>query len=135
MDGVDRMNTSLALGLILGMFTGGTIVAVFMGTVAHNHWNKYRATKMQLFMVEEELIHCQEGKAERVWQMRSDGMDAVVYRGRPDLDAVRERASSRLSDQRSVVWDDPNGPPQVIPLADLDDLPEWEGEEDDRQTD
>ncbi len=123
------MNTSLALGLILGMFTGGTIVAVFMGTVAHNHWNKYRATKMQLFMVEEELIHCQEGKAERVWQMRSDGMDAVVYRGRPDLEKLRQKRASQLSQHRSVVYDDPNGPPQVISLTDLDDIPTWEREE------
>ena len=130
MDGVDRMNTSLALGLILGMFTGGVIVAVFMGTVAHSHFNKYRGIKMQLFMVEEELIHCMEGKADRVWQLRSDGMDTKLERGRPDLDRVRQNRASQLSDQRGVVWDNPNGPPQYISLTDIDDLPEWEGEED-----
>ena len=124
------MSNELAIGLILGMFTGGVVMAVFMGTVAHGHFEKYRSIKMQLFMVEEELIHCMEGKADRVWQMRSDGMDAVVYRGRPDLERVRQNRASQLSQHRSVVYNDPNGPPQVIPLADLDDLPEWEGEED-----
>ncbi len=129
------MDGGVAIGLMLGMFFGGTIVAVFMGTVAHGHFEKYRGIKMQLFMVEEELIHCMEGKADRVWQLRSDGMDTVVYRGRPDLERVRQNRASQLSQHRSVVYNDPDGLPQVIPLADLDDLPEWEGEEDDRQTD
>jgi len=124
------MSKELAIGLILGMFFGGTIVAVFMGTVAHSHFEKYREAMQALFMTEEELIHCLEGKADGVWQMRSDGMDTQVYRGRPDLDAARERASSRLSEQRGVVYDDPNGPPQYISLTDIDDLPAWEGEED-----
>ena len=125
------MNSGVAIGLMLGMFFGGTIVAVFMGTVAHNHFEKYREAMAKLFMVEEELIHCMEGKADRVWQMRSDGMDAVVYRGRPDLDKVRENRASQLSEPRGVVYDDPNGPPQYISLTDIDDLPEWEGEKDD----
>ena len=122
------MSGELAIGLGLGMFFGGVIVAVFMGTVAHNHWEKYRGVKMQLFMVEEELIHCQEGKADRVWQMRSDGMDAEVYRGRPDLERVRQNRASQLSDQRSVVYDNPDGLPQYISLTDIDDLPMWDGE-------
>ncbi len=124
------MSKELAIGLILGMFFGGTIVAVFMGTVAHNHFNKYRGIKMQLFMVEEELIHCQEGKADRVWQMRSDGVDVVVERGRPDLERVRQNRASQLSQERGVVYDDPNGPPQYISLTDIDDLPAWGGDED-----
>ena len=123
------MSKELAIGLILGMLAGGTISAIFMGTVAHNHYEKYRVALRALFMAEEELIHCMEGKADRVWQMRSDGMDAEVYRGRPDLERVRENRASQLSQHRSVVYDDPNGPPQVIPLTDLDDLPEWEGDE------
>jgi len=129
------MSKELAIGLILGMLAGGTISAIFMGTVAHNHYEKYRVALRALFMAEEELIHCMEGKADRVWQMRSDGMDAEVYRGRPDLERVRQNRASQLSDQRGVVWDDPNGPPQYISLTDIDDLPAWEGEEDDRQTD
>ena len=123
------MDGGLALGLMLGMFFGGVIVAIFMGTVAHNHYEKYRGAMSKLFMVEEELIHCMEGKADRVWQMRSDGMDAVVYRGRPDLDKVRENRASQLSEPRGVVWDDPNGLPKYISLTDIDDLPAWEGEE------
>ena len=125
------MDSNLAMGLILGMFTGGVIVALFMGTVAHSHYEKYRAAMAKLFMVEEELIHCMEGKADRVWQLRSDGMDTVVERGRPDLDRVRQKRASQLSQHRSVVYNDPNGPPQVIPLTDLDDLPEWEGSDED----
>ncbi len=124
------MDGGVALGLMLGMFFGGTIVAIFMGTVAHNHFNKYRGIKMQLFMVEEELIHCMEGKAERVWQMRSDGAEVELYRGRPDLERVRQNRASQLPQERGVVWDDPNGPPQYISLTDIDDLPAWEGEED-----
>ena len=123
------MSKELAIGLILGMFFGGTIIAVFMGTVAHGHFEKYRGIKMQLFMVEEELIHCMEGKADRVWQLRSDGMDTKLVRGRPDLDEMRQKRSSQLSDQRGVVYNDPNGPPQYISLTDIDDLPAWEGEE------
>ena len=121
------MNSELAVGLILGMFFGGVIVAVFMGKVAHDHYEKYRGAMAKLFMVEEELIHCMEGKAERVWQLRSDGMDTKLERGRPDLDRVRQNRASQLSDQRGVVYDDPNGPPQYISLTDIDDLPEWEG--------
>ena len=123
------MSKELAIGLILGMLAGGTISAIFMGTVAHNHYEKYRVALRALFMAEEELIHCMEGKADRVWQLRSDGMDTVVERGRPDLERVRQNRASQLPQRRSVVYDDPNGPPQVIPLTDLDDLPEWEGEE------
>ena len=121
------MNKELAIGLILGMLAGGTISAIFMGTVAHSHYEKYRGIKMQMFMVEEELIHCMEGKADRVWQMRSDGADVIVERGRPDLDRVRQNRASQLSQDRGVVYDDPNGPPQYISLTDIDDLPEWEG--------
>ena len=124
------MNGELALGLMLGMFFGGVIVAVFMGKVAHDHYEKYRGIKMQMFMVEEELIHCMEGKADRVWQMRSDGADVIVERGRPDLDRVRQNRASQLSDARGVVWDNPNGLPQFISLTDIDDLPAWEEEED-----
>ena len=121
------MNGELALGLMLGMFFGGVIVAVFMGKVAHDHYEKYRGAMSKLFMVEEELIHCMEGKADRVWQMRSDGADVIVERGRPDLDRVRQNRASQLSQDRGVVYDDPNGPPQYISLTDIDDLPEWEG--------
>ena len=121
------MDSGLALGLMLGMFFGGTIVAIFMGTVAHNHYEKYRAAMAKLFMVEEELIHCMEGKADRVWQLRSDGMDTKLVRGRPDLESVRQKRLSQLSDARSVVYDDPNGPPQYISLTDIDDLPAWDG--------
>ena len=121
------MDSGLALGLMLGMFFGGTIVAIFMGTVAHSHYEKYRGIKMQMFMVEEELIHCMEGKADRVWQMRSDGADVIVERGRPELDRVRQNRASQLSEDRGVVYDDPNRPPQYISLVDIDDLPEWEG--------
>ena len=124
------MNGNLALGLMLGMFFGGTIVAVFMGKVAHDHYEKYRGAMSKLFMVEEELIHCMEGKADRVWQLRSDGMDSIVYRGRPDLERVRQNRASQLSQDRGVVYDNPNGLPQYISLTDIDDLPEWEGEED-----
>ena len=123
------MNGGVAIGLMLGMFFGGTIVAVFMGTVAHNHFEKYREAMAKLFMVEEELIHCMEGKAERVWQLRSDGMDTKLVRGRPDLESVRQKRLSQLSEPRGVVWDDPNGLPKYISLTDIDDLPAWEGEE------
>ena len=123
------MNSGVAIGLMLGMFFGGTIVAIFMGTVAHNHYEKYRGAMAKLFMVEEELIHCMEGKADRVWQLRSDGMDTKLERGRPDLERVRQKRLSQLSDARGVVWDDPKGPPQFISLTDIDDLPAWEGEE------
>ena len=123
------MSKELAIGLILGMLAGGTISAVFMGTVAHNHYEKYRIALQSLFMVEEELIHCMEGKAERVWQLRSDGMDTKLVRGRPDLESVRQKRLSQLTEPRGVVWDDPNGPPQYISLTDIDDLPAWEGEE------
>ena len=124
------MNGELALGLMLGMFFGGVIVAVFMGKVAHDHYEKYRGAMSKLFMVEEELIHCMEGKADRVWQMRSNGAEVEVYRGRPDLDKVRENRASQLSEPRGVVYDDPKGPPQVISLSDIDDLPTWEGDND-----
>ena len=124
------MSKELAIGLILGMLAGGTISAIFMGTVAHSHYEKYRVALQSLFMAEEELIHCMEGKADGVWQMRSKGVDTEVYRGRPDLDKVRENRASQLSEPRGVVWDNPNGLPQFISLTDIDDLPAWEGEED-----
>ena len=121
------MNKDVAIGLILGMFFGGTISAVFMGTVAHNHYEKYRIALQSLFMVEEELIHCMEGKADRVWQLRSDGANVELERGRPDLERVRQNRMSQLTEHRGVVYDDPNGPPQYISLTDIDDLPAWDG--------
>ena len=96
----------IAIALIGGLLLGATIMGVFMGTVAHQNYEKYRATKALAFEFEENWLDALEGNTDRRWVMRADGAeDPYVVRGRPDLDEAREKASSKLSEEDADTID------------------------------
>ena len=123
------MNADLATGLIMGLFLGGAGVGIWIGTIAHANYEKYREMKSLAFDFEEKWLDALEGNTDRRWMLMADGAeDPYVVRGRPELERRREKSTSQLSESRAVVYDDPDGPPQVISLADVDDIPTWEGD-------
>lgn len=92
------MSMELATGLAIGVFLGGAGVGIFMGTIAHNNFEKYKSMKRTAFGLEEQLLDCLEGNTDRRWMMVADGAeDPYVVRGRPDTAKVREKRSSALS--------------------------------------
>jgi len=94
------MEPQLAIGLVLGLLLGATIMGVFMGTVAHNNYDKYREMKGLAFEFEEKWLDALEGNTDRRWMLRADGAeDPYVVRGRPDLAERQERQSSQLSEE------------------------------------
>jgi hypothetical protein len=100
------MNAELAIGLVLGLLLGATVMGVFMGTVAHTNYEKYRDMKALAFEFEEKWLDALEGNTDRQWMMRADGAeDPYVVRGRPDLEKAREKASSRLSEDEPDAID------------------------------
>jgi hypothetical protein len=93
------MSMELAIGLVLGLLLGATVMGVFMGTVAHGNYEKYRDMKAVAFQMEQRWLDALEGNTDRQWVMRADGAeDPYVVRGRPDLEEARQKASSRLSE-------------------------------------
>ena len=112
-----------------GASLGATIMTIFMGIVAHANYEKYQEMKRFAFDFEEKWLDALEGNTDRRWMLMADGAeDPYVVRGRPELERRREKSTSQLSESRAVVYDDPDGPPQVISLADVDDIPTWEGD-------
>jgi hypothetical protein len=96
------MSMELAIGLVLGLLLGATVMGVFMGTVAHGNYEKYREMKALAFDFEEKWLDALEGNTDRQWMMRVDGAeDPYVVRGRPDLEEARQKASSRLSEDET----------------------------------
>ena len=63
------------------------------------------------------------------YELRADGVNVIVERGRSDLEGQRQKQASKLSSKRGVVWDNPSGLPEYISLDDIDDIPKWEGEQ------
>ena len=121
------MSPDLALGLIVGFVMGALIMGVFMGTVAHQNYEKYLEEKAVNFDQTQTIMDLENRVYPEHWILQAEGAeDPVVVRGRPDNDRHPQNRTSKLSDERAVVYDDPKGPPQVISLTDVDDLPEWE---------
>jgi hypothetical protein len=93
------MSMERAIGLVLGLLLGATVMGVFMGTVAHSNYEKYLNVKGIAFDLEEKWLDALEGNTDRQWMMRADGAeDPYVVRGRPDLAKAQEKRSSRLSE-------------------------------------
>jgi hypothetical protein len=105
------MNAELAIGLVLGILLGATVMGVFMGTIAHAQYEKYLNVKGIAFDLEEKWLDALEGNTDRQWMMRADGAeDPYVVRGRPDLAKAQEKRSSRLSEDEidaiDLTWAD-----------------------------
>ena len=102
------MSVDIAIGLVLGLLLGATVMGVFMGTVAHTNYEKYREMKALAFDFEEKWLDALEGNTDRQWMLRAEGAeDPYVVRGRPDLDEAREKASSLRSaddDAIDLTW-------------------------------
>ena len=98
------MNAELAIGLIIGLCLGAVVMGVFMGTVAHNNFEKYREMKALAFDFEEKWLDALEGNTDRQWMLRAEGAeDPYVVRGRPDLAEAREKASSLRSEEDGAI--------------------------------
>ena len=99
------METEIALAAILGLVIGAVIMGVFMGTVAHNNYQKYLEMKALAFDFEGKWLDALEGNTDRMWILRGEGAaDPYVVRGRPD---VHPAASSEPSeDTIDLTWAD-----------------------------
>ena len=79
------VSPDLVLGLIFGLLLGGVVAGVSLGVVAHQNYEKYLTMKATAFGLEELLLDAYEGNTDKMWRMRSDGVEVVVERGRPDI--------------------------------------------------
>ena len=79
------MSMDIAIGLAIGILIGGTVAGVYLGNLAHQHYEAYKAQQAITFGLEQTLIHELEGQMYPKYVMRSDGVDAVVERNRPDI--------------------------------------------------
>ena len=100
------MEPQLAIGLILGLLLGATVMGAFMGTVAHNNYQKYLTMKHLAFEMEENWLDALEGNTDRRWMLRADGAeDPYVVRGRPGEPRHPQNASSEDSaDAIDLTW-------------------------------
>jgi hypothetical protein len=95
------MSVELAIGLVLGLLLGATVMGVFMGTVAHTNYEKYRAMKILAFDFEEKWLDALEGNTDRMWMLKAEGAeDPYVIRGRPD---IQQKPSSELSEDTDTI--------------------------------
>jgi hypothetical protein len=74
-------NVMLALG---GAIIASVFWVVIMGVQFHNWHEKCEQLKADLFKMEEQLLDALEGQVYPKYVMRSDGVDSVVERKRPD---------------------------------------------------
>ena len=97
------MNAELGVGLIAGFLLGGVIAGVWIGTIAHTNYEKYMSMKKTAFGLEEMLLDAYEGNTDKMWMMRTDGVDVIVERGRPDM---RTRIPEDDEDAIDLTWAD-----------------------------
>ena len=98
------MNAELAIGLIIGLCLGAVIMGVFMGSIAHQNFEKYQHAKMMAMDFESKWLDALEGNTDRMYILKADGgEDPYIIRGRPDQQARRERASSALSEDDDAI--------------------------------
>ena len=76
----------VAIGVWL--ITSAAWFAILYNT-AMNWDAKVKVLQAQRFSLEQLLTDCYEGNTDHVWQMRSDGVDVIVERGRPDLHRIQ----------------------------------------------
>jgi hypothetical protein len=116
------MNPDIWVGIVVGAALGALIMGVFMGSVAHQNYEKYLLVKAQAFGLEEMLLDAYEGNDERHWKMTSKGVDVIVERGRPDdTRRHKEVAEAEDEDERN----DPHASKRVLDLTGVEDTPEW----------
>ena len=72
----------VAIGVWLITSAAWFVILLNMGT---NWEQKVKILKAQRFSLEQALIDCQEGQTQPVWQLKADGVDVILERGRPDL--------------------------------------------------
>ena len=103
------MNAELAIGLIGGLLLGAIVMGVFMGTVAHNNYQKYLEMKALAYDFESKWLDALEGNTDRMWMLKGEGAeDPYVVRGRPDSDARRKYVKPELeeldADAIDLTW-------------------------------
>ena len=76
---------TLFVAFVAGVVFGSLIMAVIVGSIAHSNYEKYLSMKATAFGLDQQLIDCYEGRTDRQWQMRSDGMDVKLEHKLPPL--------------------------------------------------
>lgn len=98
------MSVDIAIGTVLGLLLGATVMGVFMGTVAHNNYEKYRTWKALAYDFEGKWLDALEGNTDRMYILKAEGgEDPYITRERPDIAARRERASSALTEDPDAI--------------------------------
>ena len=82
------MNMDIAIGLAIGILIGGTVAGVFLGNLAHQHYEAFKAQQAINFGLEQTLIHELEGQVYPKYVLSTDGVDPVIERNRPDIDSI-----------------------------------------------
>ena len=135
------MNAELAIGLIAGFLFGGVIAGVWIGTIAHTNYEKYRAMVTVAFELEQTITHLENVAYPQHWVLEAEGgADPVVVRKRPDL--PRHEAAFSWKDGPEM-WREGEGDTgvftttdgtevpvrggRVVTLGSDEDIPEWEG--------
>jgi len=135
------MNAELAIGLIAGFLLGGTISAIWIGTIAHANYEKYRAMVAVAFELEQRCIDLENKAYPEHWVLEAEGgADPVVVRKRPDI--VRHEPAFSWKDGPEM-WREGEGDTgvftstdgteravrggKVVTLGSDEDIPDWEG--------
>jgi len=88
------------------------VFTLIIGRINHVHDQRHKAQTAIIFHQQETIEHLEQ-QANPMYVLRSDGVDCVVERGRPDIPPRR----------RATV-----PPGSVLDFTDLDDIPEWSSE-------
>ena len=116
------MSGDLAIGLIGGLLLGATVMGVFMGTVAHQNYERYKAQVTINFDLQQTIIDLESKAYPEHWMMVAEGAeDPVVVRGRPDSDRHPQNGTSSLSED---VETDIHGQQRIVKIDVDGDIPE-----------
>ena len=85
---------------IAGAAIAYLISAVFAGSLMQQQADRIRELQAELFTMEQDLLDALEGQQYPKYVMRSDGVESVVERNRPD---IHTRYQSEIPDGAMVV--------------------------------
>jgi len=88
---------------IAGAGLAYVVTVVFMGTLLQQQAERIRSLQATLFAVEQDLLMALEGQQYPKYVLRSDGVDAVVERNRPDLSKERGLGHPQAADGTQVL--------------------------------